>query len=173
MLFMATATPPTALIFPWNDSYSVRIPQIDAQHKGLIRLINDLHSAMAAGKGKEALGTILDELVRYTESHFKYEEGMLRQRQYSGLAAHQSEHQKLTGQVIELRERFRSNRLTLTPGSDAVPEELAGQSHHGTRPAVRRRAENPVPLGADYASVLTDPTRFASKAAMSASWPRM
>jgi len=114
MLFMATATPPTALIFPWNDSYSVRIPQIDAQHKGLIRLINDLHSAMAAGKGKEALGTILDELVRYTESHFKYEEGMLRQRQYSGLAAHQSEHQKLTGQVIELRERFRSARLTLS-----------------------------------------------------------
>ena len=111
---MATATPPTALIFPWNDSYSVRIPQIDAQHKGLIRLINDLHSAMAAGKGKEALGTILDELVRYTESHFKYEEGMLRQRQYSGLAAHQSEHQKLTGQVIELRERFRSARLTLS-----------------------------------------------------------
>jgi hemerythrin-like metal-binding protein len=111
---MATATPPTNLIFPWSDAYSVRIPQIDAQHKGLIRLINDLHSAMAAGKGKEASGTILDELIRYTESHFKYEEGMLRQRQYSNLAAHQTEHKKLTGQVVELRERFRSARLTMS-----------------------------------------------------------
>jgi hemerythrin len=111
---MATAPPPTKLIFPWSDAYSVGISQIDAQHKGLIRLINDLHSAMGAGKGKQALGTIIDELVRYTESHFNYEEGMLRQRQYSNLGAHQTEHKKLTGQVVELRERFRNSKLTIS-----------------------------------------------------------
>jgi len=111
---MAIATPPTNLIFPWSNAYSVGISQIDTQHKGLIRLINDLHSAMAAGKGKHALGAILDELVRYTESHFAFEESVLRQRQYSNLAAHHTEHRKLTGQVIELRERFRASKLTMS-----------------------------------------------------------
>jgi len=111
VLGMATAA---TVIFPWCDAYSVGISQIDAQHKGLIRLINDLHAAMGLGKGKQALGAILDELVRYAESHFTYEESMLRQRQYSSLAAHHSVHQKLTAQVMELRERFRSSKLTMS-----------------------------------------------------------
>jgi len=108
---MATVT---TVIFPWRDAYSVGIAEIDAQHKGLIRLINDLHTAMGAGKGKQALGAILDELVRYTEIHFKYEETLLRQRQYSSLAMHHTVHQKLTSQVIELRDRFRSSQLALS-----------------------------------------------------------
>jgi hemerythrin len=108
---MATVT---SVIFPWKDAYSVGIEQIDDQHKGLIRLINDLHAAMSAGKGRESLGAIIDELVRYTESHFTYEEGMLRKRQYSKLAAHHGVHQKLTSQVTDLRERFRSSKLALS-----------------------------------------------------------
>lgn len=113
MVCMATATTPT-VIFPWSDSYSVGIPQIDSQHKGLIRLINDLHTAMAAGQGKQAMAGILDELIRYTKSHFTYEEGMLRQREYSNLASHHAVHEKLTSQVVELRERFRASKLTLS-----------------------------------------------------------
>lgn len=108
---MATLT--ANLIFPWQAKYSVGIPQIDTQHQGLIKLINDLHTAMAAGQGKETAGKILDELVRYTEVHFNYEEGMLRQKGYSQLTAHQATHKKLTGQVVELREKYRSGKLTL------------------------------------------------------------
>jgi len=110
---MATTTT-TNVIFPWLDKYSVGIPQIDAQHQGLIRLINDLHAAMSAGHGKQSVGKILDELIRYTEQHFSYEENMLKVRTYSKLATHQAEHKKLTGQVLELREKFKAGALTLT-----------------------------------------------------------
>ena len=112
MYGMATAS--TTEIFPWRDSYSVRIPQIDNQHKGLIRIINDLHGAMAQAKGKEALGRVIDGLIRYTESHFTAEEAMLKQRNYSQLAAHCQEHKKLTRQVHELRDKFRGGQITLT-----------------------------------------------------------
>lgn len=111
---MATATTNATVIFPWSDAYSVGIQQIDAQHKGLIRLINDLHGAMAAGQGKQVLGKILEELVRYTEVHFTFEEGMLRHRAYSKLADHHKVHEHLTRQVIDLRDKYRSNKLTLT-----------------------------------------------------------
>jgi hemerythrin len=69
---------------------------------------------MIVGHGKDSLGKILDELVRYTERHFKYEEAMLRQIGYSKLAAHQAEHKKLTGEVVELREKYHRNTLTIT-----------------------------------------------------------
>jgi hemerythrin len=113
MVGMATLTS-TQVIFPWQEKYSVGIPQIDAQHQGLIRLINDLHSAMASGHGKDAIGKTLDELIRYTKSHFTYEETVLRQKNYSKYAMHLAEHKKLTAQVTELREKFLSNKLTLT-----------------------------------------------------------
>ena len=64
-------------IFPWREAYSVRIPQIDAQHKQLVGLINELHAAMLKGDGNDALRRIFSELVRYAESHFSCEEAML------------------------------------------------------------------------------------------------
>ncbi len=102
------------VVFPWKDSYSVGIAEIDTQHKGLIKLINDLHVAMQAGKAKEVLGSIIDELIRYTERHFRDEEAMLRAKGYSKLVAHHGIHVDLTRQVVELRERFQSSQLTLS-----------------------------------------------------------
>ena len=102
------------VVFPWKDAYNVGIPQVDSQHKGLVKLINDLHSGMQAGKTKEVLGGIIDELIRYTERHFKDEEAMLRLRGYSKLAAHHAIHQDLTRQVVELRDKFQTSKLALS-----------------------------------------------------------
>ena len=101
-------------LFPWHEKFSVGIPEIDTQHKGLIRLINDLHAAMTTGQGKQAVGKILDDLVGYTQVHFRSEEDLLRQKKYSKLANHQGEHKKLTAQVVELQEKYRGGRLMLT-----------------------------------------------------------
>jgi hemerythrin len=101
-------------LFPWREAYSVHIPQIDAQHQQLIALINDLHAAMMKGAGNQALGRILNELVRYTESHFSYEEAMLQQRGYSSLMAHRAEHRQLTQQILDLQTQFRSGKLLMT-----------------------------------------------------------
>ncbi len=106
----ATAT----VLFPWLEKYSVGIPQINEQHKTLIKLINDLHEAMRAGQGSQQVGKILDELVRYTKVHFSYEETLLRQKGYSKFAEHQAVHKKLTAQVVDLQEKQRAGRLMLT-----------------------------------------------------------
>ena len=108
---MATAT---NILFQWTDAYSVGIPEIDHQHKGLIRLINDLHLAMLERRAKLGLSAILHSLVRYTEQHFQYEETMMKERKYSALAAHQQEHRDLTRQVKELQNRFDSGKLLIT-----------------------------------------------------------
>lgn len=101
-------------IFPWREEYSVRIPQIDRQHRQLVGMINDLHAAMLDGEGNAALGRILDELAHYAESHFSYEEALLQQRGYPALTAHREEHRTLTRQMLALREQFRSGKLLIT-----------------------------------------------------------
>jgi hemerythrin-like metal-binding protein len=104
----------TTVLFPWKDAYSVRIPRIDTQHKGLIALINDLHTAMLEGRAKAALSRIVDELVEYTVQHFAFEESMLLQHGYSALAEHQLLHKKLCSQVFDLRDKFRAGKITVT-----------------------------------------------------------
>ncbi len=69
---------------------------------------------MQTGKAKEALGSILDELIRYTERHFTDEETMLRMKGYSKLAAHHSIHADLTRPVVELRDKFKTSQLSLS-----------------------------------------------------------
>ena len=104
----------TTVLFPWKEAYSVRIPRIDTQHKGLIALINDLHTAMLEGRAKAALSRIVDELVEYTVQHFAFEESMLLQHGYSALAEHQLLHKKLCSQVFDLRDKFRAGKITVT-----------------------------------------------------------
>jgi len=104
----------TTVLFPWKEAYSVRIPRIDTQHKGLVTLINDLHAAMLEGRAKEAMSHIVDELVDYTVLHFAFEESMLRQYGYSALAQHQLLHKELCSQVVELRDKFRAGKITVT-----------------------------------------------------------
>ena len=101
-------------IFPWKAQYSVRIEEIDKQHQKLIGFINDLHAAMMRGEGKQELERILGDLIRYTESHFTFEERLLRTRGYAELAAHQAQHRNLTKQVLELRDRFAAGKMTVT-----------------------------------------------------------
>ena len=53
---MATTT---SLLFPWSETYSVKIGIVDMQHKNLVNIVNELHESMRAGHAKEKLGQIL------------------------------------------------------------------------------------------------------------------
>jgi hemerythrin len=76
----------------WDNSYSVGIIEFDAQHKKLVDIINELHDAMKVGKGSAVIGTILKEMVKYTVTHFSYEEKILDLHNYPRLAGQKAEH---------------------------------------------------------------------------------
>ena len=108
---MATAD---ALLFPWSEIYSVNIGIIDAQHKTLVNMVNELHQAMVAGRGKEQLGKILAKLIEYTQAHFRTEENFMESRRYPDYAGHRIEHQHLTKSVLNFQGRFQRNEVGLT-----------------------------------------------------------
>ena len=58
----------------WNDSFSVKVMEIDDQHKKLIRLINRLGDIDASKVNSETVSEIFTEMTQYTQFHFGTEE---------------------------------------------------------------------------------------------------
>jgi len=104
----------TAVLFPWTDVYTVKIAVVDSQHKVLVDLINELHQAMVARRGKESLGGVLARLVKYTKSHFAAEEGILQANQYPDLVNHKAEHERFTQTIVDFQGRFQRNEVAIT-----------------------------------------------------------
>lgn len=92
--------------FSLSDDLKVGNSFIDSDHQKLVDLVNKLHEAMAQGHGKEVLGSILGDLIKYTREHFKREEEHMQRIAYSGYAAHKQEHDKLIKEVIDLQHKF-------------------------------------------------------------------
>jgi hemerythrin len=77
----------------WDETLSVGVSQLDAQHKRMIDMINSLlgssdepHSLL------ETAGEILARMTEYAEEHFDTEESLMAKHGYPGLAQHKEEH---------------------------------------------------------------------------------
>lgn len=98
----------------WSDEYSVKIAAIDSQHKKIVELINELHTAMLHAKGKEVIGKVLEDLSSYTVFHFAAEEKLMKQYDYPGYSKQKSEHEKLSEQVKKLVEDYKSGKTIIS-----------------------------------------------------------
>jgi hemerythrin len=79
----------------WCDKLSVGVEALDADHKNMIAIINELYEGILAGRNKEIVGDIIERLVDYTRSHFAREEGLLAECGYPETAAHKKEHDEM------------------------------------------------------------------------------
>ncbi|MDE2030442.1 MAG: hemerythrin domain-containing protein, partial [Alphaproteobacteria bacterium] len=66
----------------WSDNFTVGVAEIDAEHKKLVALLNEVYDAHEAGGGHDAVSRVLDELVQYVDYHFKHEEGLFIRARY-------------------------------------------------------------------------------------------
>jgi hemerythrin-like metal-binding protein len=98
----------------WDDSYSVHVREIDDQHRKLIDMINSLHEAMKEGRGRNVIGTILDEMSDYAAVHFDTEEKLFEKYRYPGKSDHKQEHDAFVGQVIDFRKKYSRDELFLS-----------------------------------------------------------
>jgi hemerythrin-like metal-binding protein len=97
-------------LFVWDAKYCLNIEEVDRQHRHLFALFNMLYDAMQEGRATDVIDDVLDQLVYYTDYHFKHEEALFRQYRYPEAAAHTAEHEQLTRQAKELAQRLRGGR---------------------------------------------------------------
>ena len=94
----------------WKSEYSVGIASIDIQHRKLIELINSLQTAVDYSTGEEFERKALDELVDYTKTHFKYEEGLMEQNDYPDFEPHRDSHAHMIAKVDQVVEAYRQDQ---------------------------------------------------------------
>lgn len=98
-------------LIAWNDRLLVGVQAIDADHKRLVGLLNDLYDAIERGVGQEIVGEVLRELEDYTRGHFAREEALFLQTAYPGAAAHRQEHAGMCAWVEDMQTAWREGRL--------------------------------------------------------------
>ena len=101
-------------LITWNDSYSVKVKQMDDQHKKLVDIINHLHDAMKAGKGKDAVDKVLTDLIAYTKTHFASEESLMKLHAYPGYEEQKKAHNSLVMQVVDIQKKFEAGNAPLS-----------------------------------------------------------
>jgi hemerythrin len=98
----------------WDDKYSVRVRELDEQHKKLFAMVQALHQAMLEGQGKQELNNIFADLVAYTASHFASEERLMKMHGYPEYQAHQEVHAKMTTKALSLQEEFQAGKAGIS-----------------------------------------------------------
>ncbi|GAB0056845.1 Bacteriohemerythrin [Candidatus Magnetaquicoccaceae bacterium FCR-1] len=92
------AHPPLIL---WHKTLSVGVEAFDIDHKNLLELINQLHTAMQENQGVPQIKEILDDLLNYAITHFSREEQVLADHGYPGLDAQHQQHERFLHYITE------------------------------------------------------------------------
>ncbi len=98
----------------WNSSLNVGISQIDAQHRQLAGMLNELFDALRAGKGRVVLERTLNALIKYTRDHFAAEERLMAEHDFPGLAEHKAAHQQLIERVAEFKAKLQQGQTSIS-----------------------------------------------------------
>ena len=81
--------------------HAVFIPEIDAEHKNIYRLAEELSQAVAGGVPADQARAILRELIASGEDHFAHEERLMRATNYPASAWHKGQHDTVRKRMKE------------------------------------------------------------------------
>lgn len=108
------ATDQDNALIQWTEELSVGVADIDAQHKTLVSLINELHAAMKTRKSKESMLEIFDRLRDYTVTHFGHEENLFARHSYPETKEHAAAHQQFVAKILEWEQAIKSGQGSVT-----------------------------------------------------------
>src|ERR1017187_6626536 len=104
-------------LLKWNNGYSVYLPEIDAEHRAIFQLGDELHKAMLAGADVARLQPVLVNLLETAEQHFRHEERLMRAIHYTAFDWHKGQHDAV-------RKRSRALAKRIAGGDPAAAGEL-------------------------------------------------
>ncbi len=103
-----------AVFFKWTDQMSVKVEEIDLQHKMLIDLLNEMYQAFMNKEHKDKVGDVINRMVSYASFHFETEEKYFNQTKFEGSVSHIAEHQNFRDKVNEFVQKYQKNNGALT-----------------------------------------------------------
>lgn len=90
----------------WSEHFVTGYEAIDRQHRGLVDIVNEAADVIAGGTSRaHAVDEVFDRLFDYAATHFRSEEGLMRERgiDQGYLEAHQRLHATFIDEIVLLR----------------------------------------------------------------------
>jgi len=93
-------------VFPWSKNFDTGHPEIDKQHKVLVKLLNKLANTLTHND-PVSVNQAFEELAQYADYHFESEEAIWFEyfKDDSWFSSHQLRHASFLPKVLELKER--------------------------------------------------------------------
>ena len=89
----------------WSSDLDTEIHVIDNQHQRIVEYINQLHDAIEH-HSRDEVGSVLEQLVEYTMSHFAFEEDLMEESGYPFVHAHKKVHRLFEKKMGDFQQRF-------------------------------------------------------------------
>jgi hemerythrin-like metal-binding protein len=99
--------------FEWADDLVIDNGPIDQDHRQLVDLVNELHTATSQGCGQGVVARILDDLIRYTQDHLQREEQLMASLDFPRLAQHKIGHDSFMDEIHDLRKKYDAGSITV------------------------------------------------------------
>ncbi len=108
-------------LMKWTPAMSVGVPELDADHRVLIKIINELALNSENPARTKVLRQCLYALLRYAEFHFGREEKVMVACGFPAFDHHKEEHDAFIWQMQDLARHFDDDVL---PAAEIVNYEL-------------------------------------------------
>lgn len=100
------------MTFEWREEYSVKIKEIDDQHKKLFEMILNLESITHNTDFDLLIKNILEDLMEYVNIHFETEEYYFKKCNYAATDIHIGLHKEIKDNLNEKINLFFSRDMT-------------------------------------------------------------
>jgi len=90
----------------WDSTHSIFLPEIDAEHRTLFRLANELLTAVLSRASDARIEEALQALATHVEEHFSHEERLMRSSDYETYPWHKRQHDGIRYRIKRTRKRF-------------------------------------------------------------------
>jgi len=112
----------------WNASLLTGHATVDAQHRELFALVNDLNAATIVDRGDESTVAALNRILSYATNHFSTEEALMDATDYPSSECHRSLHREFAATAQRLADEH-AHGADLTIGQLAAFMEAWLETH--------------------------------------------
>ena len=81
--------------FKWTKAHAIFLPEVDAEHRNLFRMAEELHQAVHTGQPAAEVQVRMQSLIASIEEHFAHEERLMQVANCESYEWHRQQHDTL------------------------------------------------------------------------------
>lgn len=100
-------------LIQWQKEYSIGVPELDRQHKKIIKIVNQAIGLQFSKPKQKELEEILNDLQDYIKEHFKAEEAYMLEHHCPGYEEQRNAHNQFIDRFFDAQtEYFKDGRVS-------------------------------------------------------------